>query len=72
MTTLDIRNYSKETITEIKFDSTLDMLVDNHNRGTVLAIKSCDGVLRDLCHYKDLDNFILACQKAKELWHKTD
>ena len=72
MTTLDIRNYSKETITEIRFDSTLDILVDNNNKGTVLAIKSRDGELRDLCNYNDLDNFILACQKAKELWHKTD
>jgi len=70
MTTLDIRTITT-SITEIKYDLTTDVLIDSQNKGKVLAIKDKDNKKMELCAYEDLDNFILACQKAKKLWHKT-
>lgn len=68
MSTLDIRNQPKEKeITEIQFDDSSDRLIqDDH------ALNFDQGGYKNvvICAYEDLDNFIAACKKAKELWAK--
>lgn len=82
MSTLDIRTCSLEKLTEIQFDSSEDRIVKDQN-GIRISGKRFDGikVIRTgsivefnimMTTYKDLDNFIKACEKAKELWDHND
>ena len=60
MTTLDIRQNFAQVTAAIQFDDSSDRLVFS-NKLTF----SANGNMFVLCDYNDLDNFILACQKAK-------
>ena len=66
MATLDIRNQKKENITEIMFDESEDRIFPCDNGLSIRGL----GIEKILCDYDDLDNFIAACKKAKELWGK--
>jgi len=64
MATLDVRKDTAELVTRIVFDNSDGGLI---NRKGQLSIKySRDEYI--LCNMSDIDNFILAAQKAKELW----
>jgi len=67
MAILDIRKEKKEEITEIKFNDTLNRIIGGSHI-TLLTYKT--GENRDiyLCRYDELDTFIAALKKAKELW----
>ena len=65
MATLDIRASEQDEITEIQFDRSGDRIVFN-SLGITLNVCKDPGDL--LVLYGELDNFIKACQKAKELW----
>ena len=56
----------KEAITEIKFDGTMDGLV--YGADSIKIFKKCSNSEVILCTYSDLDYFIKALKKAKELW----
>jgi len=67
MATLDIREEQQEEITEIKFDNSADVI--EKSRGH-LVFRAYGEAGTSICEYDDLDNFIVACKKAKELWGK--
>lgn len=67
MAILDIRNNEAGQITAIQFDESNDFLIKQSK--TTLCIKKSDGQIIPLATYADLDNFIKACEKAKELWY---
>lgn len=62
---LDIREQKEEKITGIKFDSTGDTIVIDNNYLMFLGEESNRAII--LCSFYQLDNFIAACKKAKEL-----
>lgn len=66
MSTLDIRDLKFGDVTGIRFDDSTDRLI---NDAGSLGIDK-DGDTVTLCDYDELDDFIAACQKAKELWAK--
>jgi len=71
MATLDIRNKQKEAITDIVFcdiykDTINDWTKGVSGGGEFLELK----ITHDRIDYNDIDNFILALKKAKELWNK--
>lgn len=63
MATLDIRQLPPEPITEIQFDNSPDRIT---NFGKTIILSGHNNRL--LCTFENLDNFIAALQKAKELW----
>lgn len=66
MSTLDIRQCEHGEIKEIQFDDSLDR-IHKHLAGLLCgSAEKTDAYF--FCEWKDLDNFIAACQKAKELW----
>jgi len=67
MTTLDIRKIPDGNISNIQYDAS-----DNRLVSSVYLMLKTNNANIILCSFDELDNFILACQKAKELWHKTD
>jgi len=67
MATLDIRNHKDGEITEIKFDKSADVI--EKSRGH-LVFRAYGEDSAPICEYEDLDNFIAACKKTKELWGK--
>jgi len=72
MTTLDIRKKQDDEITGIRFDDSSDIIVHDYGDSIGIAIvgKVSGYPERFLSSYDDLDNFIAACKKAKELWGK--
>jgi hypothetical protein len=64
MATLDIRDREIKVITEIKFDSSLDRIIKDGDEVFEIIFKNDPNI-----RFDDLDDFIAACQKAKELWH---
>ncbi len=71
MATLDIRN--RNAAIEIRFDDSQDVLclsgkMEHPIGSRVLRIKKGVNGSTALCNMKNIDNFIAACQKAKELW----
>lgn len=72
MATLDIRK-QHTVIDSIKFDDTIDVLclsgkLENPIGNRALHIKKSGNETIALCNMKNIDDFIAACQKAKELW----
>ena len=63
---IDIRKEQEEEITGIKFDESPDYVCYHADSG-YLAIVEGPGDIRLLCSPEDLDNFIAALYKAKEL-----
>lgn len=63
MAILDIRKEQEEEITGIKFDDSDDVI--GWEKDGIIFIQ--DGVTWILCLHKDVDNFITALHKAKEL-----
>jgi len=61
----DIRGNKEKDITEIKYDDFDDYLVKNN---IYLKINEVGRGEVALVAWKDFDNFIAACHKAKELW----
>ena len=63
----DIRGNKEEEITGIKFDNSDDILIVDSG---VLVLKRDERELEEvnLVTWKDFDNFIAACHKARELW----
>jgi len=68
MAKLDIRDKQEEEITRIQFDGTMDRLA--FSGSAIKMFKKSTNSDVYLCAYADLDNFIAACKKAKELWQK--
>jgi len=66
MATLDIRKERQGQITRIRFDESADRIVKADD--TVVFRSGSEE--SNLCAYDDLDIFIAACKKAKELWGK--
>lgn len=64
MSELDIRCAEAEEITTIKYREKNDLIIAND---TGVAVGLGTGLV---CTYSELDDFIAACRKAKELWHK--
>lgn len=64
MAILDIRKHQKEEITGIKFDESSD-LVSFHCEYIYFVHDEDEDII--LCSIEDLDNFIAALYKAKEL-----
>ena len=62
---IDIRNHTNEEVTEIRFGSgCYDMITLVRPGGSVLIAQGDSGEVM----IEDIDNLILALQKAKELW----
>lgn len=76
MSILDIRSPQKEEVTQIKFTDTsmsdngeyLANLIENSTSDGMFRLVDCDGDGTSYISFKDLDNFIAALHKAKELW----
>jgi hypothetical protein len=71
MSTLDIRDGQERTITKIKFSAASDDHLSDFKKslsgsGSYLVIS----LSHNRIDYSDIDNFILALEKAKELWAK--
>jgi hypothetical protein len=64
MAILDIRDLQKEETTGIKFDESSDLVSFNKQSIHFVHDKDEDIIL---CNIEDLDNFIAALYKAKEL-----
>lgn len=65
MSTLDIRSVNAKP-TEIKFDSSQDRIIEDDACLTFFNFETDETIT--LVTYDNLDDFIKACQKAKELW----
>ena len=63
MNVLDIRK-NEDKITHVAFDDSADYLEISNN---ALFIKPNNEDRVFLCYWKDVDNFVLACKKAKEI-----
>ena len=61
----DIRVNKEEEITEIQFDDWEDNLIKDNK---CLQMNYSSYGVMELVSWKDFDNFIAACHKAKELW----
>jgi len=72
MTTLDVREEQKEEATSIIFDDTYNRIEHSevNDDGVVFVDKNNIQKRRYLVEYGNIDNFILALKKAKELWDK--
>lgn len=76
MATLDIRTGTNLTIDEILFQkssesNSLSSIKQSPNKYTKsVFFKNCKGDLVGFVDMDDIDNLILALQKAKELWSK--
>jgi len=76
MATLDIRIMSELTVDEILFYkssecnalSSIKQSLNRHTKSVVF--KNCKGDSVGFVEVVDIDNLILALQKAKELWSK--
>lgn len=64
MDTLDIRDGNGAPVTRIKFSDDYESLI----KGDCLTFSDSSGNQTYLCWWKDFDNFIAACHKARELW----
>ena len=62
----DIRGNKEEEVTEIKFDECDDNIIKDEF--CLRMFFDCDLKQYNLVKWKDFDNFIAACHKAKELW----
>jgi len=69
MATLDIKEDRDEAITDIKFDFTKDRVITDDDCETLIFYKASSDSNVTLCRFNDLDDFIAAAKKAKELWH---
>lgn len=62
---IDIRNHSDEVVDVIRFS---DRDIIRHEDSAIEIIDEGDHQYRTAIYKKDIDNLILALQKAKELW----
>jgi hypothetical protein len=70
MATLDIREQQEEEITEIRYDDSEDRLIKNMlNLAGISIVGTVVGYPeRFIVEFSEVDNFIAAIKKAKELW----
>lgn len=62
---IDIREEVNEEVEGIRFDDSGDLIV---RRGKAVGIVGVEGEDCPICTIEDIDNFIKALKKAKELW----
>lgn len=69
MMIIDIRK--DDNLMQLKFDDSNNTIMQDINYVYFYSGEDLSDEVR-LCRYEDLDNFIAACKKAKELWYKHD